>query len=47
LRIQCGQQSLSLDGRWQWQQDNGTDLSSIPLPAQFGIGSDILFGPTR
>ncbi len=47
LRIQCGQQSLSLDGRWQWQRDNGTDLSSIPLPAQFGIGSDILFEPTR
>lgn len=43
--IRCGQQTLSLAGRWQLQLDDGKDLSSIPLPAQFGIGSDVLFEP--
>ncbi|MGV2341659.1 MAG UNVERIFIED_CONTAM: hypothetical protein LVR18_49390 [Planctomycetaceae bacterium] len=38
VEIRCGQQTLSLAGRWQLQLDDGKDLSSIPLPAQFGIG---------
>jgi hypothetical protein len=43
--IRCGPHSLPLAGRWQLQLDSGSDLSSIPLPAQFGIGSDVLFEP--
>lgn len=43
--VRCGQQTLTLAGRWQLQLDSGSDLSSIPLPAQFGIGSDVLFEP--
>lgn len=35
---------LSLSGKWQLLQDNDPSAhANIPLPAKFGIGSDILF----
>lgn len=37
---------LSLVGRWQFTLDNNNgDLSSLPLPAKFGMGPDVLFTP--
>jgi nicotinamidase-related amidase len=37
---------LSLAGRWQFTLDNNNeDLSSLPLPAKFGMGPDVLFAP--
>ncbi|MFN7845139.1 MAG: hypothetical protein ACK5YR_21650 [Pirellula sp.] len=37
---------LSLAGRWQFTLDNDKeDLSSLPLPAKFGMGPDVLFAP--
>lgn len=32
-----------LTGRWQIRLDDSNEFSNIPLPAKFGIGSDILF----
>lgn len=36
---------LLLDGRWQFRIGDDPAWSNIPLPAKFGIGSDILFEP--
>ena len=38
-----GQRKLPLDGRWQFRIGDDTAWSNIPLPAKFGIGSDVLF----
>ncbi len=35
--------SLPLAGRWQFRLGDGFNGSNIPLPAKFGIGSDVLF----
>lgn len=40
--------NFPLEGRWQFTLDtSGTDLSSIPLPAKFGMGPDVLFTPVK
>ncbi|XZE19888.1 hypothetical protein SH449x_005218 [Pirellulaceae bacterium SH449] len=37
-----------LEGRWQFTLDtSGADLSSLPLPAKFGMGPDVLFTPVK
>ena len=37
---------LSLSGRWQFTfEDGAADFSSLPLPAKFGMGPDVLFAP--
>jgi len=38
-----GDRSLKLAGRWQFRIGDDESLSNIPLPAKFGIGSDVLF----
>ena len=45
--LQAGSEQLSLAGRWQLRTGSTDDssLSSIPLPAQFGLGPDVLFQP--
>lgn len=40
-----GSRRLSLDGRWQFRIGDDPAWSNIPLPAKFGIGSDVLFEP--
>ena len=44
-RLINGERVLSLDGRWQFRIGDDTAWSNIPLPAKFGIGSDVLFEP--
>lgn len=39
------EQSFSLNGRWQFRIGDDPVWSNIPLPAKFGIGSDVLFEP--
>jgi len=34
---------LNLTGRWQLRLGDDASWSNIPLPAKFGIGSDVLF----
>ncbi len=41
--IVIGEHKMELDGRWQFRVGNDTEWSNIPLPAKFGIGSDVLF----
>ena len=41
--LQSGNRSLKLAGRWQFRIGGDESLSNIPLPAKFGIGSDVLF----
>jgi len=41
--LQSGDRSLKLAGRWQFRIGGDESLSNIPLPAKFGIGSDVLF----
>lgn len=41
--LQAGDRSLKLAGRWQFRIGGDESLSNIPLPAKFGIGSDVLF----
>ena len=41
--LQTGDNSLKLAGRWQFRIGGDNSLSHIPLPAKFGIGSDVLF----
>lgn len=38
-------QSLTLKGQWQFRLGDHPSWSNIPLPAKFGVGSDILFQP--
>jgi len=40
-----GQQKLPLEGRWQFRIGDDETWSNIPLPAKFGMGSDVLFEP--
>jgi len=40
-----GQQKLPLEGRWQFRLGDDETWSNIPLPAKFGMGSDVLFEP--
>jgi hypothetical protein len=40
-----GKQRLPLDRRWQMRQGDQMDWSNIPLPAKFGIGSDLVYEP--
>lgn len=40
-----GQQKLPLEGRWQFRFGDDQTWSNIPLPAKFGMGSDVLFEP--
>lgn len=40
-----GQQKLPLEGRWQFRIGDDQAWSNIPLPAKFGMGSDVLFEP--
>ena len=44
-RLISGKRILSLDGRWQFRIGDDPAWSNIPLPAKFGIGSDVLFEP--
>jgi nicotinamidase-related amidase len=39
------QQKLPLEGRWQFRIGDDATWSNIPLPAKFGMGSDVLFEP--
>lgn len=39
--------SFSLKGRWQLRIGQEPAWSNIPLPAKFGLGSDVLFTPDR
>ena len=41
--IVSGRQKLPLDGRWQIRMGDESAWSTIPLPAKFGMGSDVLF----
>lgn len=41
--IHCGGRQLILVGRWQLQTGDDPAFSNIPLPAQFGLGPDVLF----
>jgi len=41
--LKAGERSLKLAGRWQFRIGGDESLSNIPLPAKFGIGSDVLF----
>jgi len=43
--IKNREQSFSLNGRWQFRIGDDPVWSNIPLPAKFGIGSDVLFEP--
>ncbi len=40
-----GGKTFSLNGRWQFRIGDDPAWSNIPLPAKFGIGSDVLFEP--
>jgi len=37
--------AIGLHGRWQFRIGEDPSWSNIPLPAKFGIGSDVLFEP--
>jgi nicotinamidase-related amidase len=41
--IHSGNRSLVLKGRWQFRLGDSAAWSNIPLPAKFGMGSDVLF----
>ncbi len=41
--LHCGGRQLILAGRWQLQIGDDPAFSNIPLPAQFGLGPDVLF----
>ncbi len=43
--LESGQQKLPLEGRWQFRLGDDETWSNIPLPAKFGLGSDVLFEP--
>jgi hypothetical protein len=44
-RLLNGGNELPLDGRWQFRIGDDPAWSNIPLPAKFGMGSDVLFEP--
>lgn len=41
--LHCGPRSLALRGRWQLRIGDDPAWSNLPLPAQFGLGPDVLF----
>jgi nicotinamidase-related amidase len=41
--LQSAKRTLSLNGRWQFRIGDDPEWSNIPLPAKFGLGSDVLF----
>ncbi|MBC7966366.1 MAG: isochorismatase family protein, partial [Fuerstia sp.] len=43
--IVSGERRITLNGRWQFRIGDDPAWSNIPLPAKFGIGSDVLFEP--
>ena len=43
--LQAAGQSLTLDGRWQFRIGDDASWTNIPLPAKFGMGSDVLHEP--
>lgn len=43
--IASGSRGLELKGRWHVRLGDDETWSSLPLPAQFGIGPDVLFDP--
>lgn len=46
FKLKSNKAELSLEGRWQFTLDDGSaDFSSLPLPAKFGMGPDVLFVP--
>jgi nicotinamidase-related amidase len=46
FKLKGNEVELPLEGRWQFTLDNGkVDFSSLPLPAKFGMGPDVLFVP--
>lgn len=45
LFLPPGGKIFSLSGRWQFRIGDDPAWSNIPLPAKFGIGSDVLFEP--
>jgi nicotinamidase-related amidase len=45
LKIRAGDRKLSLSGRWQIRFGDDASWSNLPLPAKFGLGSDVLFEP--
>jgi hypothetical protein len=45
--LHSGPRSLTLNGRWQLRLGNDPAWSAIPLPAQFGLGPDVMFTAGR
>jgi nicotinamidase-related amidase len=44
--VSCGKgRDLELNGTWQFRHGDIASWSNIPLPAKFGMGSDVLFQP--
>ena len=41
--IANGDGKMELAGRWQFRTGDDPEWSNIPLPAKFGVGSDVLF----
>jgi len=44
--IRTADRTLSLAGRWQIRTGDDASWSNLPLPAKFGLGSDVLFEPS-
>jgi hypothetical protein len=45
--LHSGPRSLKLAGRWQLRLGSDPAWSAIPLPAQFGLGPDVMFTAGR
>jgi nicotinamidase-related amidase len=46
IKLRGKEVELSLVGRWEFTlEGTDQDLSSLPLPAKFGMGPDVLFAP--
>lgn len=45
--LRCGSKQLELHGRWHVRVGDVDTWSTIPLPAKFGIGPDVLFEAGR
>ncbi len=43
--LRSGNETLTLVGKWQTRTGDESEFQNIPLPAKFGIGPDIVFGP--
>lgn len=44
--LTCGSRALPLAGHWQLRIGDDPAWSNLPLPAQFGMGPDVLFSAT-